>query len=142
MSYSEPTPPPRRDPQLTKEELGRAAWTVIHATALTIARPGDGRRYADMVSGLMSLYPCCACKDEAYKSRLIEKLQCMAAQMDDPLSGKRVDPAPFVKWSYKFHEFVNRRLDKKGTFPSTSVRERWSLVHDDDGSARCSATSR
>ncbi|XP_078442807.1 erv1/Alr family protein [Wolffia australiana] len=106
---------------LTKEELGRCTWTLLHMIAAQFPeRPTrQQKRDAKELMGIISrLYPCKDCSDH-YK----EILRSNPVQ-----AGSREE---FSQWLCHVHNVVNRSLGKP-IFPCQRVSARWQKLGCED----------
>lgn len=99
---------------LTKEELGRGTWALLHTIAAQYPeRPTrqQKRDVKELMAILSRLYPCKECADH-FK----EILKANPVQ-----AGSQAD---FSQWLCHVHNVVNRSLGKL-TFPCQRVNARW-----------------
>ncbi|PIA33158.1 hypothetical protein AQUCO_04200133v1 [Aquilegia coerulea] len=99
---------------VTKEELGRATWTLLHTLAAQLPdRPTRQQKkdVRELMAILSRLYPCKECADH-FK----EVLSANPVQ-----AGSQ---AEFSQWLCHVHNVVNRSLDKL-VFPCQRVDARW-----------------
>ena len=88
--------------RLNREALGRAAWTVLHATAAhypAIPTALQQRRARELVWGLVTLYPCEECR--RHFAQVMQQY---------PLHVQTRDA--FLVWTCRVHNEVNARLHK------------------------------
>ncbi|KAF0852288.1 mitochondrial disulfide relay subunit Erv1 form 2 [Andalucia godoyi] len=93
----------RRKSPPTKQELGRAAWMLMHSIAGNFDdEPTVERRDAaqSFVRGLLELFPCSVCSDD-FKERILTKYPI-------DVSSRRA----FSLWTCKVHNEVNGKLNK------------------------------
>ncbi|XP_057833322.1 FAD-linked sulfhydryl oxidase ERV1 isoform X4 [Cryptomeria japonica] len=91
---------------ISKEELGRATWTLLHTIGAQMAI-------------LSRIYPCKECADH-FKDVL-------KANPVEANSG-----AELAQWMCRVHNVVNRSLDKP-SFPCQRVDARWGALECDEG---------
>nr|XP_010909084.1 FAD-linked sulfhydryl oxidase ERV1 isoform X1 [Elaeis guineensis] len=99
---------------LTKEELGRSTWTLLHTIAAQFPdHPTRQQKHdvKELMVILSRLYPCKECADH-FK----EILKANPVQ-----AGSQ---AEFSQWLCHVHNIVNRSLGKL-TFPCNRVNARW-----------------
>ncbi|KAJ3702842.1 hypothetical protein LUZ61_006547 [Rhynchospora tenuis] len=115
---------------LTKEELGRATWTLLHSIAAQYPdKPTrQQRRDAKELMAILSrMYPCKECQDH-FK----EILKANPVQ-----SGSQGE---FSQWLCHVHNVVNRSLGKL-SFPCQRVNARWGKLDCKDRSCDLDSTS-
>lgn len=86
----------------TKEELGRATWTLLHSIADTYPEnpsPSLRTHAANLIKALSNLYPCGKCQ---------EHFQRYLEYYPIDTSTKRA----LQTWMCNFHNDVNRKLNK------------------------------
>ncbi|KAK8962762.1 FAD-linked sulfhydryl oxidase ERV1 [Platanthera guangdongensis] len=99
---------------LTKEELGRATWTLLHTVAAKFPDAPTRQQKRDvreLVAILSRIYPCKECADhfkEVLKSNPVQ-------------AGSQ---AEFSQWLCHVHNIVNRSVGKP-IFPCQRVNARW-----------------
>ncbi|PKU65933.1 FAD-linked sulfhydryl oxidase ERV1 isoform X2 [Dendrobium catenatum] len=99
---------------LTKEELGRATWTLLHTVAAQfpdIPTRQQKRDVKELMAILSRIYPCKECADhfkEVLKSNPVQ-------------AGSQ---AELSQWICHVHNIVNRSLGKQ-IFPCQRVNARW-----------------
>ncbi|XP_008787162.1 FAD-linked sulfhydryl oxidase ERV1-like isoform X1 [Phoenix dactylifera] len=106
---------------LTKEELGRATWTLLHSIAAQFPDQPTRQQKRDakeLMAILSRLYPCKECADH-FK----EVLKANPVQ-----AGSQ---AEFSQWLCHVHNVVNRSLGKS-TFPSERLNARWGKLDCED----------
>lgn len=111
---------PRRP--VSKEELGRATWTLLHTLAAQFPDKPTKQQKRDvkeLMAILSRLYPCKEC-GEHFK----EIIKANPVQVD---SG-----AELAQWMCQVHNIVNRSLDKP-KFPCQRVDARWGALECDEG---------
>lgn len=111
---------PRRP--VSKEELGRATWTLLHTLAAQFPDKPTKQQKRDvkeLMAILSRLYPCKEC-GEHFK----EILKANPVQVD---SGTEL-----AQWMCQVHNIVNRSLDKP-KFPCQRVDARWGALECDEG---------
>ncbi|XP_010905288.1 FAD-linked sulfhydryl oxidase ERV1 [Elaeis guineensis] len=107
---------------LTKEEIGRATWTLLHSIAAQFPDQPTRQQKRDakeLMAIISRLYPCKECADH-FK----EVLKANPVQ-----AGSQ---AEFSQWLCHVHNVVNRSLGKL-TFPSERVNARWGKLDCEDG---------
>ncbi|XP_020594202.1 FAD-linked sulfhydryl oxidase ERV1-like [Phalaenopsis equestris] len=99
---------------LTKEELGRATWTLLHTVAAQFPDSPTRQQKRDvreLMAILSRIYPCKECADH-FK----EVLKSNPVQAESQ--------AEFSQWLCHVHNIVNRSLGKQ-IFPCQRVNARW-----------------
>jgi FAD-linked sulfhydryl oxidase len=107
---------------VSKEELGRATWTLLHTLAAQFPEKPTKQQKRDVKELMVILsrvYPCKDC-GEHFK----EILKANPVQVD---SG-----AELAQWMCQVHNIVNRSLDKP-KFPCQRVDARWGALECDEG---------
>ena len=123
-----PTPPADTH-YLTRESLGRATWTLLHAVAASYPdKPSRGQRKAAaaLVGSLAELYPCAEC----------------AAHLRGHLTTRPLDAStgPALRaWACALHNDVNADLGKPlaSCAPAALARQWPALDCEVDGRAAC-----
>lgn len=111
----------RSNQHVTKEELGRATWVLLHTLAAqfpehpTRQQQKDARQFID---SLTRMYPCGDCA--AHFQELVRR--------DPPIVSSG---AEFSLWMCRTHNAVNRRLGKP-TFNCDLVGARWAPLDCDE----------
>ena len=105
-----------------RADLGRAAWTLIHATADMLPNtPADMNAFISLVSAEIRLYPCVLCKTNAnehcgnHLSKLHDLLS-LAHHLQLPMR------TVAVAWAARFHACVTRHLQADGVLSALSKR--------------------
>ncbi|TVU48000.1 hypothetical protein EJB05_07619, partial [Eragrostis curvula] len=123
LSLSPPPTPPPPQPEaekdgkvapLTKEEVGRATWMLLHTIAAQFPDEPTRQQKRDakeLMHILSRLYPCKECADH-FKEVLKENPVQAGSQ------------AEFSQWLCYVHNVVNRSLGKP-IFPCQRVNARW-----------------
>ncbi|KAI3903252.1 hypothetical protein MKW98_031906 [Papaver atlanticum] len=99
---------------VTKEELGRSTWTMLHTLAAQFPdRPTRQQKkdVKELMAILSRLYPCKECADHFKEVLSVNPVQ----------AGSQ---AEFSQWLCHVHNIVNRSLGKL-TFPCQRVDARW-----------------
>lgn len=120
-------------PRLTVEELGKAAWTVLHSNVANYPDVADNdtqRKMNDYINLFARFYPCKKC----------------ASHMIEYVSRNRpivTDKTSLQKWMCVFHNSVNKKLQKKEQ-NCDNIRlldQLWKLDHVDETTTSTSSCS-
>ena len=111
---------------VSKEDLGRATWLLLHSIASQYPDEPTEREKRDaknLVNAITNLYPCKEC--QVHFKTVIEKYPPEVA-----------DSVSFQEWMCKVHNAVNEKLGKE-IFDCAKVDERWGGVEcfGEDGSS-------
>ncbi|XP_057833321.1 FAD-linked sulfhydryl oxidase ERV1 isoform X2 [Cryptomeria japonica] len=107
---------------ISKEELGRATWTLLHTIGAQFPDKPTKQQKRDvkeLMAILSRIYPCKECADH-FKDVL-------KANPVEANSG-----AELAQWMCRVHNVVNRSLDKP-SFPCQRVDARWGALECDEG---------
>ncbi|KAG0458532.1 hypothetical protein HPP92_023303 [Vanilla planifolia] len=99
---------------ITKEELGRATWILLHTVAAQFPDHPTRQQRQDakeLMSILSRLYPCKECAD--HFKEVLKANPVQAGSQDE-----------FSQWLCHVHNVVNRSLGKR-IFPCHRVNARW-----------------
>jgi len=109
---------------VTREELGRATWTLLHATAAQFPERPTRRQQRDarqMINALSRTYPCAEC------SKHFREI----IRHDPPVVSSAHD---FQMWMCRFHNTVNKSIGKPA-FNCAVVASRWGKMDCDEEDA-------
>lgn len=111
---------PRRP--VSKEELGRATWTLLHTVAAQFPDKPTKQQKQDvkeLMAILSRLYPCKECGEHFKEILKVNPVQVGSG-------------AELAQWMCQVHNIVNRSLDKP-KFPCQRVDARWGALECDEG---------
>ena len=104
----------------TREQQGRAAWTVLHSWAYGVRSPQDAKRYVLLCESVVRGLPCTECRQHAIESKAFKNLIRETVDVAASLSvvsresvDLRVAQDRIALSASRFHSEVNRRLAKK-----------------------------
>lgn len=98
---SPPTPPPKPS-GLTQGELGKAAWSYLHASALRVRTAQDLQKYKGMVKLFLDFYPCVECLNH-----MVEVIKKYAL---DKKFKAISNPLEMARWHNDFHNGISKEL--------------------------------
>jgi mitochondrial FAD-linked sulfhydryl oxidase len=117
--------------RVSKDELGRATWTLLHSVAAALpAAPSrlQRRAFCQLVHSLAELYPCAECAD--HFGKIVDARPPERAVAAEGGGGAR-------QWCCEAHNDVNERAGKP-RFDCSLAAARWAgLDCDGDGSSSC-----
>eukprot|EP00741_Cyanophora_paradoxa_P012620 tig00020614_g12193.t1 len=113
---------PRAPPRPTRDEIGRAGWTLLHTAAASYPRQPteqDKRAMRTFLLSFTEVYPCAECRKDFQQ----------IVQRHPPRLESRED---LSTWVCEVHNEVNRKVGKPAV-PCVGMAERW-RIRDCDGS--------
>lgn len=130
VSNTTAAPPPRPHPitpPLSREELGRSTWSMIHTTIGHLPdqlSPEQSQAMIQLLQSLTVVYPCHICRRHfaAYMSQHpLPAIDDAAATTTTTTILTRAD---FAEWACRAHNSVNARLGKP-EFSCQTIDQHW-----------------
>lgn len=88
------------------EYVGPGIWYTMHSMAYYAQNPPDAFRFAQWIRWLSITFPCLTCREHF---QLYLKNNPIDLSNQEYYKGRRIS---LFKWTWKFHNTVNRRLNK------------------------------